>query len=139
MTQTRLTGSCLCGAVHYEIAGEILRFSHCHCGRCRKATGTGHSTNVVLKPSSFAWTQGEESVRRYKVQESERFTTCFCNNCGGQLPRVLPEYELAIIPAGSLDENPPLLPQSRIFWDSRAEWSCPAGDLPVYPEYPPAQ
>lgn len=137
MTQILLSGSCLCGAVHYEIEGEILRFSHCHCGRCRKATGTGHSTNLVLKPSRFLWVQGEEQVRRYKVQESERFMTCFCATCGGQLPRVLPELELALIPAGSLDVAPPLMPQSRIFWDSRAEWSCSAGDLPVFPEYPP--
>jgi hypothetical protein len=137
MTQTPLSGSCLCGAVHYEIEGEILRFSHCHCGRCRKATGTGHSTNLVLKPSRFLWTQGEEQVRQYKVPESERFMTCFCATCGGQLPRVLPELELALIPAGSLDVAPPLMPQAQIFWDSRAEWSCSAGDLPVFPEYPP--
>jgi hypothetical protein len=137
MTHTVLSGSCLCGAVHYEIEGEVLRFTHCHCSRCRKATGTGHTTNLVLKPSRFAWTRGEESVRHYKVPESERFMTCFCANCGGQLPRVLLELDLALVPAGSLDGDPPLMPQARIFWDSRAAWSCAAGDLPVFPAYPP--
>lgn len=26
-------------------------------------------------------------------------------------------------------------PQARIFWDSRASWSCGGDDLPVYSEY----
>jgi hypothetical protein len=52
---------------------------------------------------------------------------------------VVPELELVVIPAGSLDSAPPLAPQARIFWDSRADWSCAAGDLPVFAEYPPAR
>jgi hypothetical protein len=138
MTNATLSGSCLCGAVQYEVEGEVLRFSHCHCSRCRKATGTGHATNVVLKPTRFAWTQGEELVRRYKLPEAERFATAFCATCGSPLPRVSLEPPFALIPAGSLDVDPPLKPQMHIFWDSRTEWSCPAGDLPVFSEYPPS-
>ncbi len=47
MTTTTLRGSCLCGAVHYEAVGEVRRFLHCHCSRCRKATGTGHASNLT--------------------------------------------------------------------------------------------
>jgi hypothetical protein len=62
-----LTGSCLCGAVHYEISGEPTRFYHCHCRRCRKATGTGHATNLMVVPESLTWTRGEELLQRYKL------------------------------------------------------------------------
>ncbi|MDQ6957621.1 MAG: hypothetical protein Q9M24_00745 [Mariprofundaceae bacterium] len=51
MSQTTLRGSCLCGSVQYEISGEIVRFYHCHCGRCRKATDThllGFACRVVM-------------------------------------------------------------------------------------------
>jgi len=41
-----------------------------------------------------------------------------------------------LIPAGSLDTQPPVSPQGRIFWDSREKWSCEDA-LPVYAEYPP--
>ena len=51
------------------------------------------------------------------------------------MPRVVPELDAVLIPAGSLDTPPPILPQGRIFWDSRVDWSC-ADDLPVYAEYP---
>jgi len=54
------------------------------------------------------------------------------------VPRYVPETGFVVIPAGSLDGEPPVKPQARIFWDSRATWSCSDNDIPVYPEYPPA-
>ena len=51
MTQATLTGSCLCGAVKYAATGVATRFLHCHCSRCRKATGTGHASNLFLQPA----------------------------------------------------------------------------------------
>ena len=130
-------GGCLCGAVKYEVRGKPVRFYHCHCGRCRKATGTGHASNIMVTLESISWEKGEEAVRRYKVPEAERFSTAFCSHCGGQLPRLVPELNAAVIPAGSLDHPPAIAPQARIFWDSRAGWSCATGDLPVFAEYPP--
>ena len=137
MSQTKLSGGCLCGAVEYEVSGQIVRFTHCHCSRCRKASGTGHATNLILKPASVSWLKGESLVRRYKVPQAERFATCFCTECGSPLPRIVPGLAMAVVPAGSLDKPPDVRPQAHIFWDSRAEWSCPDGGLPVFAEYPP--
>jgi hypothetical protein len=41
-----------------------------------------------------------------------------------------------MIPAGSLDDEAPIMPQARIFWGSRADWSCDGDSLPRYSEYP---
>ena len=137
MSQIKLSGGCLCGAVQYEVSGELVRFSHCHCSRCRKASGTGHGTNLIVRPASLRWIKGETLVRRYKLPQAERFATCFCTECGSPLPRVVPEMKLVLVPAGSLDGDPGVRPQAHIFWDSRAAWSCSDGGLPVYAEYPP--
>jgi hypothetical protein len=129
-----MKGTCLCGAVQYKISGTAQRFYHCHCRRCRKATGTGHASNLLVTPlDSIQWTAGEALLRRYKVPEAERFFNCFCSQCGSPLPRVVPELDGVLIPAGSLDSEPPIQPQARIFWDSRAEWSCSDDAIPVYP------
>lgn len=32
-------GSCLCGAVRFEIDGELTPPDACHCSMCRKASG----------------------------------------------------------------------------------------------------
>ena len=138
MSEIHLSGSCLCGSVAYEISGEHMLFAHCHCERCRKATGTGHATNIIMKPASVTWTSGEDLLRRYKVPEAKRFATVFCSECGSLMPRIAPDNSIAVIAAGSLDNDPGVRPEKRIFQDSRTEWSCPADDVPAYDQYGPS-
>ena len=138
MTSTPLRGSCLCGAVRYEATGEARRFLHCHCSRCRKATGTGHASNLFLHSGTLRWLSGEEHVRSFKVPEAQRFTNAFCEVCGSRVPRQAPGGDIVMIPAGSLDDEPPIQPQARIFESSRASWSCAGDGLPAHAEYPPA-
>ena len=45
-------GSCICGEVVFEVDGPFDRFLNCHCSRCRKATGTAHSCEVIVKASA---------------------------------------------------------------------------------------
>ena len=130
------SGSCICGSVKYEIRGEPRVFFHCHCGRCRKSSGTGHASNIILKPESAEWTAGESLLSSYKVPEAERFRTVFCSRCGSPMPRIAPDLSVAVIPAGSLDHEPQISPTGRIMWDSRTAWSCEAGTIPHWPEYP---
>lgn len=130
-------GSCLCGAVKYRITGDADRFYHCHCSRCRKATGTGHASNILIaQPHSMEWLSGSDLVRRYKVATANRFATVFCSTCGSPLPRVAPDLSIAVIPAGSLDTVPGIAPQARIFYASRMPWSCSDQSLPAYSKYP---
>ena len=137
MAQFTVKGSCLCGAVKYEIRGEPKRFYHCHCSRCRKVTGTGHASNMFFQPAVLNWLSGEEHVRTFKVPEAKRFTNSFCTTCGSRLPRQAKDSDVVLIPAGSLDNDPPIKPQARIFSGSRVSWSCTDDELPVYPELPP--
>ena len=135
MENQKLSGSCLCGVVQYKVTGTPVRFYHCHCERCRKATGTGHATNIMIKADKVEWLKGEESVLRYKVPEAERFTNTFCQICGSRLPRFDDILGMVILPAGSLDQEISINPEARIFWESRAKWSCGGDGLPVYSEY----
>ena len=137
MKNLALAGSCLCGSVSYELRGDAVAFNHCHCRRCRKATGTGHASNILLKPESVTWISGEALLTRYEVPEAKRFATVFCRNCGSPMPRVSPDGSLAVVPAGSLDIDPGIRPQRRIFNESRTAWSCADTELPVFDRYPP--
>ena len=135
MSTSSLSGSCLCGAVRYTATGEEQRFYHCHCKRCRKASGTGHVSNLFLN-GTLDWESGEDQLTGYKLPEAKRFTNTFCRICGSRMPRVFQESGMVFIPAGSLDEEPVLAPQARIFTGSRAAWSCDGTDLPGFNEYP---
>ena len=132
MSQIVLNGSCLCGAVKYQVAGEAKLFYHCHCSRCRKATGTGHASNLFLQPAALKWLHGQEHIRAFKVPEAMRFTNQFCGLCGGRLPRQPHDTDTVLVPAGSLDDEAPIRPQAHIFSGSRASWSCSGDELPTH-------
>ncbi|VAW76346.1 Gfa-like protein [hydrothermal vent metagenome] len=136
MPSMTFTGGCLCGSVQYKLSGNVLQFYHCHCSRCRKMTGTGHATNLMVGADTVEWVKGESLLGHYKVPDAERFYSLFCKQCGSPLPRQVPERGMVVVPAGSLDNDPGIKPEARIFWDSRAEWSCDAGVLPTFSEYP---
>ncbi|MGR8932693.1 MAG: GFA family protein [Gammaproteobacteria bacterium] len=136
MSPIMLKGSCLCGAVKYEVNGDPERFYHCHCSRCRKSSGTGHATNVLLSNATLVFTSGEFLLKQFKIPEAKRFTRQFCSHCGSSVARFVPEINGVVIPAGSLDDDIPIKPQARIFWGSRVDWSCDGDSLPRFPEYP---
>ena len=122
MSDITVSGSSICGSVKYTVTGETKRFYDRHCQRCRKATGTGHASNLLITPhTSLTWLQGENKRSRHNVLEAEIFYNCFCQNCGCPMPRAVPKLGSVLIPAGSLDTKPPVNPQGRIFWDSRVE------------------
>lgn len=130
-----LRGSCLCGAVRYTATGEARHFYHCHCSRCRKVSGTGHASNLFLA-GTLVWEQGEDQVRKYRLPEAKRFGNSFCGTCGSRLPVFVAKAGMVFIPAGSLDDEPGIGPQARIFTASRSQWSCTEGGLPEFPDYP---
>ncbi|MBK7582601.1 MAG: GFA family protein [Myxococcales bacterium] len=130
-----LSGSCLCGQVRYTAVGQPTRFYHCHCSRCRKATGTGHASNLFVH-GSLRWDDGEALVKSYKLPDAERFANSFCSHCGARVPRASEQLSMVFIPAGSLDQEPEFAPQARIFTGSRAVWSCDSNALPEFEAYP---
>lgn len=135
MNANVLSGSCLCGEVSYRAHGDVRKFYHCHCMRCRKATGTGHASNLFVA-GTLEWVSGEDALGVYRLPEAERFSNTFCRQCGSRMPRAIPDMGAVMIPAGSLDDEPGFMPQARIFGDSRATWSCDEASLPVFAEYP---
>jgi len=132
MGDLTLTGTCLCGTVGYKITGSAGRFWHCYCQRCRKATGTGHASNIIMKPESVDWTAGNDRLTYYKVPDARRFATVFCSTCGSLMPRVAQDLSVAVIPAGTLDNDPGIRPQARIYQSSRVPWSCDGAALPCH-------
>ncbi len=131
-----ISGGCLCGAITYETSPPFQRMVHCHCSRCRKGTGTGHATNLIVAPHQLRWTSGEDLISRYELPTAKSFGKWFCSRCGSPVPRLRRDGSWMVIPAGSLDSAPPISPSDHIFWTSRAPWGCPSGALPTHELYP---
>lgn len=131
-------GSCLCGDVHYVVDGSAIAARHCHCGRCRKARGAAHASNLVVAADALRFTAGADAIRRYKVPEAKYFTQCFCGRCGAKVPVVDRDRGITIVPLGGLDDPPPISPQEHIWTADIPSWSGIHDKLPQHQGPPPA-
>ncbi len=136
MSSATIAGSCLCGAVRFEITPPFTAFRYCHCSRCRKASGSAHAANAFVGESQFRWLAGEPSIKRFDLPQAERFAVAFCTQCGTRVPHKLKNTAGMLIPAGVLDDDPEQRPEHSIFWQSRAAWYVPTTDIPKFDERP---
>ncbi len=134
--QPEVTGSCLCGRIEYAFWGPVLDFRYCHCERCRKATGSAFAANIVVLKEQLRWISGENDVALFIHREADDYPRGFCRHCGGIVPRLARDGKRMVIPAGTLDSDPPVRPTKNIFWRIRARWFTAPGDLPTFDGYP---
>jgi hypothetical protein len=115
------SGSCLCGAVRFEVEGEFQRFYLCHCGYCRKDTGSAHAANLFAPGGALRWLTRKDLVTCFTLPATQH-SKCFCAICGSALPSVQLKGALVVVPAGSLDSIVAVTPDAHIFGSSRACW-----------------
>jgi len=132
---TKHLGSCLCGEVRFEIVGEFERFFLCHCGRCRKGTGSAHAANLFSSTATVHWLSGQAKIKTFHVP-STRHQKSFCAECGAAVPDVQMGGTLLVVPAGSLDSAIEAQPDAHIFVASSASWDRRLEDVPRIDELP---
>ncbi|RJG06103.1 GFA family protein [Noviherbaspirillum cavernae] len=129
-----LRGSCLCGAVAYEISGPFVHIGNCHCTMCRKLHGAAFVTWGILGQQHFRWTRGESQVRSYESSAGRQ--RLFCSNCGTSLASAH-DGRIGEVVIGTLDDDPGARPSEHIFVASKASWYDISDDLPQHPQWPP--
>lgn len=127
-----IQGSCHCGAVAYESAGRLIRFSNCHCDDCRKISGSPFSAALVMEASGFRLTRGEGELTAYASSPGK--FRCFCRHCGTPVvTRMDAKPDVVILRAGTVDSGLDATPQMHIWVQAKAPWHTIADDLPRYP------
>ena len=84
--QSPIRGSCLCGAVTFEITGKIGPAGQCHCSKCRKVSGTDGNAVFYTAANSFRWLSGESEIRSFRVPGGNGWESSFCGTCGSPTP-----------------------------------------------------
>ena len=126
-------GSCLCGAVRYEINGDIDTLTLCHCQRCRKAHGSAFAAVAPVAADDFRLITGEESLGDYL--SASGLHRMFCKQCGSPLfSRRDSVPDLVRVRVGSLDTPFSTRPSTHIFVASKAEWFDIHDDAPQFAE-----
>lgn len=124
--EPRATGRCLCGAVTFDVHGELRDVYHCHCHRCRRFTGHYLATTST-DASAVDVADGSSCLRWYDTGAGAAYG--FCARCGSSLFwRSADDTRLSIC-AGTLD--PPTHLTSAEAW-----WTIEASDYHVRPALP---
>ena len=76
-------GSCFCGNVTLEVAGEPLAMGYCHCASCRSWSAGPVNAFSLWKPEAVRITKGADRIGQYS--KSENAVRKFCKDCGGHL------------------------------------------------------
>lgn len=116
-----MRGSCLCGAVRFEVPEPFDAVVHCHCPSCKKLAGGGSTTSGRIATEAIAILEGRELLRTFQPETGSAKT--FCTVCGSNLFGAgWPESELSVVRLPSLDEGLDQLPQAHIFVRATAPW-----------------
>jgi hypothetical protein len=129
------TGSCLCGAVKFEMEGEFKKFFFCHCSRCRKMSGSAHCANLFAPSAKLTWLSGEDKISSYRLEDAN-FARNFCSTCSSLLPIYVKARDIVIVPAGALDTDVDITPQAHIFTDSKGNWDDVLNDIACFEQMP---
>ncbi len=132
------SGKCLCGAVEFEIMGEIRSIIHCHCSFCRKASGTAFATNGYVEVKDFNIAKGAETLSIYTSSPGKK--RHFCSNCGSPIYNANSEDPTRIrIRLGAIDSDITEKPLSHNFVTSKANWEDLDANLPRYDAHEPSR
>ena len=126
------TGRCACGLVAYEVTGELVPVTYCHCSKCRR--WHGHVS---------AWTAVERAHFRLSEQRGLKWHAMsatirrgFCGECGSSLLWDETGDPRMSICAGTLDAPTGLREKAHIFVGSKGDYyELPDDGLPRLEAY----
>lgn len=107
-------GGCVCGKVRFAVIGEPIRMGLCHCGDCRKTSGSHFSAFAIWPIAAYSGT-GELKTHAGRS---------FCPECGSRVVHL--RSDEAEILLGSLDEPPTdIVPEYEVWTCRREPWMHP--------------
>jgi len=133
MPESILRGHCLCKAVQYVVSEEPLWCAHCHCGDCRRHTGSAVATFVGVDKDGLKLTAGEFG----RIESSAGVYRSFCSRCGTPMA-----YETDELPGeihlylGTLERPDEISPTLEVFCRERLPWLQLAVDGPSFEGLP---
>jgi hypothetical protein len=127
-----LLGSCLCGAVRFEVTEPFITVAYCHCTNCKKISGGAGTVNGRSRTDAIRVLEGAERLTTF--QPSEGTAKTFCSACGSNLfGGGWPDSEHASVRLSALEGPFDARPEAHIFVRSVASWeTLPDDDLPRF-------
>jgi hypothetical protein len=118
------TGRCLCGAVTYQLDGDVIATAVCHCDHCQRQGGGAFSVNLVAHESQLT-VNGELQTyeERGELGDDVYVRRRFCGSCGSPIVSELTKTAGVIaVKAGTLDDKSAVQPTIQAWCVDRQPW-----------------
>lgn len=119
-----MSGRCLYGAVTFVAEEVETEMEVCHCGQCRRWSGSPIMAASVGRVDF----RGAEHIRRY--DSSEWAERGFCQECGANLFYRLKQADKYVLWVGAFDDQAPFRLTGEIYVDDKPPGYAFAGDHP---------
>jgi len=114
-------GNCNCGAVSFEIRGEVTDVYICHCSICRRSTGSTGVAVAIVSKKDFKWSKGKNKSRVWSKPQHD-WKTRFCVVCGSSVPGENDKQHM-YVPVGLLSTDTSALKVvHHLYVGSKASW-----------------
>ncbi|MGR3279202.1 GFA family protein [Acaryochloris marina NIES-2412] len=134
----KFEGGCLCNAVRYE-GYDQQGGGHCHCIDCRKTSGTGHGSHMVV-PQDKLKVSGEIKFFDKPSDSGNIVSRSFCPTCGSAIySKNSGMPGMAFVRASSLDDPNVFQPQMVVYKKRAANWDFIDPTLPSFAGMPSIQ
>jgi hypothetical protein len=132
-----MKGSCLCGAIEYEVDQLDTPIGHCHCRTCRKAHAAAFVSTAGVMREHFRWLKGQEKLTGFESSPGK--VRYFCSVCGSHLVAERPVQPHVILRVATLDEDPSIHPSVHIWCSHDVSWLQDGNDVSFYQEWQPGR
>ncbi len=123
-------GRCLCGAVRYEVRGDLRGVIDCHCTQCQRwsghfvaATAVDRDRLEIAESGALQWYESSPGIRRG-----------FCGHCGSSLFWDKSSAASVSIMAGTLEQPTGLQTLRHIYVADKGDYHRIADGLPQFPQ-----
>lgn len=136
MSAKKTTGHCQCGAIHYEIEGDLPPAYCCHCGECKKQSASAFSMSIAI-PFARLKVKGDPAMFE-TVGFSGAVKRCyFCPHCGTRMwHRSAANPDNATLKVGTLDKGENIAPTFHLWVSKKQAGVILDPDVPAYETQP---
>ena len=131
-----MNGGCQCGAIRYVISGALPPAYACHCGDCKKQSGSAFGMSIAIEwarvifSGSVATSEGLTFSGKPKLR-------CFCPKCGTRMwHRASANSEWITLKAGTLDCADLIEPRGHLWVSKKQPWISLDSNIPAFDTQP---
>ncbi|KKK26310.1 hypothetical protein P175DRAFT_0533432 [Aspergillus ochraceoroseus IBT 24754] len=127
------SGSCLCGAVQYQLLDAPEKCVICYCESCQKSTGSVCMANCLFKRENLEITHGQGALATYEdraTSSGQALQRSFCSICGSCLfvqNEISERNGIIAVTSGTINDRSGLQPTLEYWCQRRRSWLQPGG------------